>query len=105
MRDIEVIDPELRLLLAIRRMVREAEGPTPNTARIDVLLDERSAGSAAAQGTSRAKQVVHSAACQKQVTQYSCTHAVPACKIPTMQRPRRSQETPKRGCTNAHYPN
>jgi hypothetical protein len=55
MRDIEVIDPELRLLLAIRRMVREAEGPTPNTARIDVLLDERSAGSAAAQGTSRAK--------------------------------------------------
>jgi hypothetical protein len=27
MRDIEVIDSELRLLLAIRRMIREAEGP------------------------------------------------------------------------------
>ena len=41
MRDIETIDGELRLLLAIRRMVREAEG-TPNMARIDELLDERS---------------------------------------------------------------
>jgi hypothetical protein len=49
MRDIEVIDSELRLLLAIRRMAREAEGRTPNTARINALLDERSAGSAAAQ--------------------------------------------------------
>ena len=38
----EAIDAELRLLPAIRRMVREAEGPTPNTARIDALLDERS---------------------------------------------------------------
>jgi hypothetical protein len=27
MRDIEVIDSELRLLVAVRRMVREAEGP------------------------------------------------------------------------------
>jgi len=43
MRDIEVIDSELRLLLAIRHMAREAEGRTPNTARIDALLDERSA--------------------------------------------------------------
>jgi hypothetical protein len=38
-RDLEVIDSELRLLLAIRNMVREAEGRTPNTARIDALLD------------------------------------------------------------------
>jgi hypothetical protein len=30
------------LLLAIRHMAREAEGRTPNTARIDALLDERS---------------------------------------------------------------
>ena len=37
MRDIEVIDSELRLLLAIRHMAREAEGRTPNTARIDAL--------------------------------------------------------------------
>jgi hypothetical protein len=43
MRDIETIDAEFRLLLAIRHMAREAEGRTPNTARIDALLDERSA--------------------------------------------------------------
>jgi hypothetical protein len=43
MHDIETIDSELRLLLAIRHMVREAEGRTPDTARIDALLDERSA--------------------------------------------------------------
>ena len=42
-RDPEVIDSELRLLLAIRKMALEAEGRTPNTARIDALLDERSA--------------------------------------------------------------
>jgi hypothetical protein len=42
MRDIETIDAELRLLLAIRRMVREEEGRTPNTVRIDALPDERS---------------------------------------------------------------
>ena len=41
MRDIETIDSELRLLLAIRRMVREEEGRPPSTARIDELLDER----------------------------------------------------------------
>jgi hypothetical protein len=40
-RDLEVIDSELRLLLAIRTMVREAEGRPPSTARIDQLLDER----------------------------------------------------------------
>jgi hypothetical protein len=38
--DIETIDSELRLLVAIRRMVRETEGRPPNTAR-DALLDER----------------------------------------------------------------
>ena len=43
MRDIEVIDFELRLLVAIRHMAREAGGRTPNTARTDELLDERSA--------------------------------------------------------------
>jgi hypothetical protein len=43
MRDLEVIDCELRLFLAIRKMAREADGRTPNTARIDALLDERSA--------------------------------------------------------------
>jgi hypothetical protein len=30
--DLEVIDSELGLLLAIRKMVRKAEGRTPNTA-------------------------------------------------------------------------
>ena len=43
MRDIEVIDSELRLLLAIRRMVREVEGGPPYTAYIDELLDKRAA--------------------------------------------------------------
>ncbi len=43
MRDIEVIDGGLRLLLAIRHMVRRAEGRPPSTERIDELLDERSA--------------------------------------------------------------
>jgi hypothetical protein len=33
-RDLEVIDSELRLLLAIRHMAREEEGRTPSTARI-----------------------------------------------------------------------
>ena len=42
-RDIEEIDSELGLLLAIRNMAREAEGGTPNASRIDALLDERSA--------------------------------------------------------------
>jgi hypothetical protein len=42
MRDLEAIDSELGLLLAIRKMTREAEGRTPNVARTDALLDERS---------------------------------------------------------------
>lgn len=42
-RDIEAIDSELGLLLAIRNMARQAEGRTPNASRIDALLDERSA--------------------------------------------------------------
>jgi hypothetical protein len=50
MRDLEVIDSELRLLLAIRNMAREEEGRTPNMARIDALLDE---GCAAALSGSR----------------------------------------------------
>lgn len=41
--DLEVIDSELRLPLAIRRMVRGAEGRAPSTAGIDELLDERAA--------------------------------------------------------------
>jgi len=41
LRDIETVDSELRLLLAIRQMVREEEGRTPSTRRIDQLLDER----------------------------------------------------------------
>jgi hypothetical protein len=41
MRDIETIDDELRLLMAIRDMVREEEGRPPSPARIDELLDER----------------------------------------------------------------
>jgi hypothetical protein len=40
-RDIEVIDCELRLLAAFRRLAREGKGRPPSTARIDELLDER----------------------------------------------------------------
>ena len=43
MRDLEVIDCELRLFSRFAKMAREADGRTPNTARIDALLDERSA--------------------------------------------------------------
>jgi hypothetical protein len=43
MRDIETIDSELGLLVAIRRIIREEEGRTPNARRIDQLLDERAA--------------------------------------------------------------
>jgi hypothetical protein len=42
-RDIETIDGELRLLVAIGQMVREAEGRPPSIAHIDELLDERTA--------------------------------------------------------------
>jgi hypothetical protein len=41
MRDIEVIDSELRLLAAVRRTARELTGRTPSSALIDDLLDER----------------------------------------------------------------
>jgi hypothetical protein len=47
--DIETIDSELGLLLAIRNMAREAEGRATNTPRIDALLDERSAAATRAQ--------------------------------------------------------
>jgi hypothetical protein len=40
-RDIDTIDSELRLLVAICNMVREVDGRTPSTAYIDMLLDER----------------------------------------------------------------
>jgi len=40
-RDIEIVYSELRLLVAIRRTVRETEGRAPSTARIDEPLDER----------------------------------------------------------------
>jgi hypothetical protein len=40
-RDIETIDSELGLLVAICNMVREVEGRPPPTERIDELLDER----------------------------------------------------------------
>jgi hypothetical protein len=49
MRDIDTIDAELRLLVAIRHMVGEAEGRPPSTAWIDELLDERAATLAAGQ--------------------------------------------------------
>jgi hypothetical protein len=42
-RDVETIDSELGLLLALRKMARKAEGRAPNPSRIDALLDERSA--------------------------------------------------------------
>jgi hypothetical protein len=56
MRDPEVIDSELLLLLAIRNVAREAKGRTPNTARIDALLDERSSLLPPAPGESPASE-------------------------------------------------
>jgi hypothetical protein len=41
-RDLEVIDSELLLLLAIRRVVREEEGRARSISRIDELLDDAS---------------------------------------------------------------
>jgi len=41
MRDIDTIDSEHGLLVAICRLVREEEGRVPNTRYIDELLDER----------------------------------------------------------------
>jgi hypothetical protein len=43
MRDIETTESELRLLVAIRRLVREVKGRTPTARRVDQLLDERAA--------------------------------------------------------------
>ena len=43
MRDREIIDSELRLVVAICHMVHEAEGRAPSSAHIDELLDERPA--------------------------------------------------------------
>jgi hypothetical protein len=41
MRDIDVIDSEPRLMVAIRRSVWEAEGRPPSTGRTDELFEER----------------------------------------------------------------
>ena len=43
MRDIETIDSELGLLVAICRMIREEEVRAKNARRSDQLLDERAA--------------------------------------------------------------
>lgn len=40
MRDIDVIDQELRLLAAVRSTIRE-QGGQPTSSRVDALLDER----------------------------------------------------------------
>jgi hypothetical protein len=56
MRDLDAIDSELRLLVAIRRMVREVEGHTPNARRIDQLLDERMASGSGRRRDSRVTQ-------------------------------------------------
>lgn len=44
MRDPEVIDSELRLLVAVRNAVREAGGSPPSIGPVDELLDELRAG-------------------------------------------------------------
>jgi hypothetical protein len=41
MRDLEVIDSELRLLAAVRRVRREQDGVLPSIGPVDELLDER----------------------------------------------------------------
>ena len=41
MRDLEVIDSELRLLAAVRRVCREQDGVLPSIGTVDELLDER----------------------------------------------------------------
>jgi hypothetical protein len=41
MRDLEVIDSELRLLAAVRRVCREQDGVLPSIGPVDELLDER----------------------------------------------------------------
>jgi hypothetical protein len=41
MRDLEVIDSELRLLAAVRQVCREQDGVLPSIRPVDELLDER----------------------------------------------------------------
>ena len=41
MRDIEIIDSELRLVAVLRRAARERCGPLPSIDVADALLDER----------------------------------------------------------------
>jgi hypothetical protein len=41
MRDLEVIDSELRLLATVRRVCREQDGILPAIGPVDELLDER----------------------------------------------------------------
>jgi hypothetical protein len=41
MRDLEIIDSELRLVAALRRAARERGGPLPSIDVADALLDER----------------------------------------------------------------
>lgn len=41
MRDLAVIDSELRLLAAVRRACREVDGRVPSIGPVDALLDER----------------------------------------------------------------
>jgi hypothetical protein len=41
MRDLETIDSELRLLVAVRRVCRERSGRLPSIGPVDELLDER----------------------------------------------------------------
>ncbi len=45
MRDLDVIDSELRLLAAVRRTVVELGGPLPSIKLVDELLDEHAAHS------------------------------------------------------------
>jgi hypothetical protein len=41
MRDLDVIDAELRLIAALRRAARDRGGPLPSMDLADTLLDER----------------------------------------------------------------
>ena len=41
MRNVDTIDSELRLIVAVRRTVRRMGGPAPSSETVDRLLDER----------------------------------------------------------------
>jgi hypothetical protein len=41
MRDVDTIDSELRLLVAVRRVCWELDGRLPSVGPVDALLDER----------------------------------------------------------------